>query len=53
MPYRIALLPMLFFFGVVGAMYSLVRGRRRSALVFGVTGVGAAVIAIIMEVASR
>jgi hypothetical protein len=46
MPYFIALLPMLAFSGVVGAVVSLIRGRPRSALAFGVIGVGAAVLAI-------
>jgi hypothetical protein len=46
MPYFIVLLPMLAFSGVVGAMVSLVRGRRRSALAFGLVGVGAVVFAI-------
>lgn len=45
-PYWIAALPMLTFVGVVGAAYSLLRGRRRSALAFGLAGVGSAAIAI-------
>jgi hypothetical protein len=45
-PYVIALLPMLAFSGVVGAVVSLIRGRRRSAIAFGVVGAGAAVAEI-------
>jgi hypothetical protein len=52
MPYYIALLPMLAFCGVVGAVYSLIRRRRRSALVFGIAGVGSAVMAITLYYSS-
>jgi hypothetical protein len=52
MPYDIVLLPMIAFCGVVGAVYSLRRGRRRSALAFGLAGVGAAVLAIALYYAS-
>jgi hypothetical protein len=48
MPYYVALLPMLAFVGVVGSVVSLVRGRRRSALVFGLVGVGAVVFVVIL-----
>jgi hypothetical protein len=48
MPYYVALLPMLAFVGVVGSVVSLVRGRRRSALAFGLVGVGAIVFVVIL-----
>jgi hypothetical protein len=46
MPYFIALVPALAFVGVVGAVVSLIRGRPRSALAFGVVGVGSILYAI-------
>jgi hypothetical protein len=49
MPYFIVVLPMLAFIGVVGAMVSLARGRRRSAVAFGLVGVGAVILAIALS----
>jgi hypothetical protein len=46
MPYFIALVPILAFVGIVGAIVSLLRGRLRSALAFGIVGVGSIVYAI-------
>jgi hypothetical protein len=46
MPYWIALVPTLACVGVFGTVVSLIRGRRRSALAFGIVGVGAIVYAI-------
>ena len=46
MPYFVALVPILAFIGVVGAIVSLVRGRLRSALAFGIVGIGCIVYAI-------
>jgi hypothetical protein len=46
MPYLIALVPILAFVGVVGALVSLARGRLRSALALGVVGAGSIVYAI-------
>jgi hypothetical protein len=43
---------MLAFCGVVGAVVALIRGRRRSALAFGVVGVGAAALAIALYYAA-
>ena len=48
MPYFIVLLPFLAVFGVIGAMLSLVRGRRRSALALWLVGLGSAGLAIAM-----
>jgi hypothetical protein len=47
MPYWIALVPALAFIGVVGAIVSLVRGRRRSALIFALVGLAAILYAIV------
>ena len=46
MPYFIALVPLLAFVGVVGAIVSLVRGRLRSAFAFGIVAIGSIVYAI-------
>jgi hypothetical protein len=47
MPYWIALVPALAFIGVVGVIVSLVRGRRRSAFVFGLVALAAILYAIV------
>ena len=52
MPYWIALVPLAAFVGVVGAFVSLVRGRRRSAVIFGVVGIGSILYAIVLYYAS-
>ena len=46
MPYVVALLPMLAFVGVVGALVSLARGRPRAAAIFGLVGAAAIASAI-------
>jgi hypothetical protein len=45
-PYFVALLPLLAFVGVVGAIVALLRGRRRAALGFAIVGVVAVAVAI-------
>ena len=49
MPYLIVLLPFLACVGVIGAVVSLVRGRRRSALLLAIVGVGAIMIVILLS----
>jgi hypothetical protein len=52
MPYWIALVPVAAFVGVVAAVVSLLRGRRRSALIFAAVGVGSILYAIVAYYAS-
>lgn len=44
----IPLIPFLAFVGIVGAIVSLLRGKRRSAVIWLTIGVGAVVTAITM-----
>lgn len=46
MPYWIALVPMAAFVGIVGAVVSLMRGRRRSAIAWAALGIGSILYAI-------
>ncbi len=46
MPYFVAALPILAFIGIVGAGVALLRGRRLSALVFGLVGLNSVLLAI-------
>ncbi len=52
MPYLIVLMPMLAFVGLVGAIVSLIRGRSRSALGFGIVGVSAILFAVTLSYTS-
>jgi hypothetical protein len=51
-PYVFVLLPTTAVGGMIAAAYSLLRGRRRAALVCGLVGIGAAVIVIVAYYAS-
>jgi hypothetical protein len=53
MPYWIALVPAAAAVGVVGAVVSVVRGRRRSALIFALVGLAAILYAIVGYYTSR
>ena len=50
--YLVALLPFLAFVGAVGASYSLIRGRRRSAAAFGIIGFAAVALALALAFTS-
>lgn len=52
MDYLIVLMPVWAFVGIVGAIVSVLRGRRRSALIWLSIGVGAILVAIALYYAS-
>ena len=52
-PYLVIALPMLAFIGFVGAIYSLIRRRLRTALAFGLVCVGSVVTAILLYYVAR
>ena len=46
MEYFLVLMPVWAFVGITGAIVSLLRGRRRSALIWAAVGFGAILIAV-------